>query len=231
MTTHKRLRHFFTAFRFATQDDDLMRHRLRESDLRRQLRDKVQRNKCDKPKRDSVVAASRRYLKVNVLWRTAATFRSDKPPYIYYILFSDYRHYGHVCRCPSLPVAASRCILLFPSSFLPFRRMFLRLCLVEISMPKTWFLIRADLSLFCILAESLAPTRLFRTMESAFLLLLLKGIDLRNLGWFMFLRQICRCRHKILSFRKRGFRQILCGAYINTKLAMIKHKTSYLESR
>lgn len=60
---------------------------------------------------------------------------------------------------------------------------------------------------------------------------LLKGIDLRILGWFMFLRQICRCRHKILSFRKRGFRQILCGAYINTKLAMIKHKTSYLESR
>lgn len=63
-----RSRHFLAAFRH----DDFTGLGPRESDLRRRRTDKVERNKCDKPKRDSVVAASRRYLKVNVLWRTAA---------------------------------------------------------------------------------------------------------------------------------------------------------------
>lgn len=125
-------------------------------------------------------------------------------------------------RCPSLPVAASRCILLSLSSFLPFRRMFLRLCFLF-----------ALICLYFVYLPNLLPQRAcLGPWNLPFCYFgLLKGIDLRILGWFMFLRQICRCRHKILSFRKRGFRQILRGAYVNTKLAMIKNKTSYLESR
>lgn len=70
--------------RYVLRHDDFTGLGPRESGLRRRRTDKVERNKCDKPKRDSVVAASRRYLKVNVLWRTAANCSN------YNTRFSDY---------------------------------------------------------------------------------------------------------------------------------------------
>lgn len=136
----------------------------------------------------------------------------------------------------SLPVAARRCQSLHsPFSFLlppvP-THVSPSLTRGDIDAENTISYSRWSVSIFVYLPNLLPQRACLGPWNLLFYYLgLLKGIDLRIIGWFMFFRQICRCRHKILSFRKRGFRQILCGAYINTKLAMIKHKTSYLESR
>lgn len=114
--------HFSAVLRFARRND-FTGLRPRESDLRRRRWDKVQRNKCDKLKWDSVVAASRRYLKVNVLWRTA----TNTPLYAFLI--------------------TTTLLHLLPS-FSFYRHVSFDLCIVDISMPTMRAIFRGSVSSF-----------------------------------------------------------------------------------